>query len=477
MKITGREKEIKELNSLYNSNKAELVAIYGRRRVGKTFLVNTLFADKFAFVHTGISPDDLEKSNKTKLDSQLEAFYGSLLSQGMDIRKKPSSWIEAFSLLIQFLEAKRSNERKVVFIDEFPWLDTTRSNFIGAFSWFWNQWGSKQNNLMFIICGSATSWIMNNLINAHGGLYNRLTYSIRLSPFTLKESYEYLENNSNKTTQYKVAMLDMVLGGIPYYLNYYKDNLSLDENIDNFFFKEDAKLALEFDNLFSSTFDNDKLAKKMVIALAKRAKGYTRKELLEMLAQSDSDAIGNCLKALKYSDFIVEYVPFLEKKNSKYYKVIDPFCLFYLKFVQNQKSLNKDLFYDFNNSAWMGHSFENLCLYHFAKIKNALGIRGINTLQFSWYKDGDEINKRAQIDLLIERKDNVISLCEMKFYNKEVKVDKQHHLNLMNKIEQLKSSISKKYSIMCVLITTFGLEKSDYFDDYASTITLEDLFS
>lgn len=393
----------------------------------------------------------------------------------MKKEKKPTSWIEAFSLLISFLEKKRNGQRQVVFIDELSWLDTARSNFIGAFSWFWNQWGSKQNDLLLIVCGSATSWIMNQLINAHGGLYNRLTYSIRLTPFSLKETQEYLLSNNIKTTPYKIALIDMVLGGIPYYLGYYKDNLSLEENIDNFFFKEDAKLELEFDNLFSSTFDNDKLAKKLITTLAKRGKGYTRKELIDNLKISDGDNIGSCLKALQHSDFILEYVPFLEKKTAKYYKVIDQFCLFYLKFVQNQKSLNKNLFYDANSTSWIGHSFENLCLYHFDNIKNALGIRGVDAMQFSWCVEGSEDKKGAQIDLIIERKDNIISLCEMKFYNKEYKVNKEAHLNLINKIELLKASVAKKYAIIPTLITTFGLDKSEYFDDYNSVITLDDL--
>ena len=266
----------------------------------------------------------------------------------------------------------------------------------------------------------------------------------------------------------------MILGGIPYYLSYYKDNKTINENIDMLFFNADAKLALEFDNLFSSTFDNDKLAKKIIIALAKQGKGYTRKELLKSLNMSDGDVVGKTLKALIYSDFIIEYVPYLKSKKNKHYKVIDPFCLFYLKFVMNQKSLNDNLFSDLDNSLWVGRSFENLCLYHFANIKQALGIKGVKTLQFSWCVDDDD--KGSQIDLIIERKDNIVSLCEMKFYNKEFKVDKEYHFNLMNKIEKLNSVISKKYTVMPVLITTFGLEKTLYYDEFASVITLEDLF-
>ena len=475
MNIIGREKEVKELNKLFNSNKPEFVAIYGRRRVGKTFLVSTLFLDKIVFSHIGISPDNFDSEDR-KLRNQLDAFYGSLLSQGMKSKSKPQTWIEAFTLLIEFLECKKNGQRQVIFIDELPWLDTTRSNFVPAFSWFWNQYCSKQNNLMLVVCGSANSWIMDNLINAHGGLYNRLTYSINLSPFSLKETMDYLHDNNMPVNKYKTTLISMVLGGVPYYLSYYDDKMTLEENIDNLFFKKDAKLLLEFDNLFSSTFDKDKLAKKIVVALSKKAKGYTKKELLEILKLSDGDAICKTLKALINSDFIIEYVPYMESKRYKYYKVIDPFCLFYLKFVYSKTSLDKSLFSDYNNKSWTGVAFENICYYHLDNIKNAIGIKAINTMQFSWYIEGEDNKKSAQIDLLIERKDNIISLCEMKFYNKEFVVDKEYHFSIMNKVEQLQKFNKHKFDIVPTLITTFGLEKNSYFDDFGVVITLDDLF-
>ncbi len=280
MKIIGRKKEIEELMRLYKSGKPELVAVYGRRRVGKTFLINTLFADKITFSHTGVSPDDLAKSGEKKMKLQLSAFYGSLLSQGMRPSKKPGSWIEAFTLLIEFLESKKNGQRQVVFIDELPWIDTIRSDFISSFGWFWNQWACKQNDLMLIVCGSANSWINGHLINAHGGLYNRLTYTLRLTSFSLKESLDYLANKNTKTSKYKVAIINMVLGGIPYYLEYYQENLSIEENIDNFFFKDNAKLRSEFNNLFSSTFADDKLTKKNSYCLSRTQQRIYEKRIV-----------------------------------------------------------------------------------------------------------------------------------------------------------------------------------------------------
>ncbi len=475
MEIIGREKEIKELKRLFASDKPELVAVYGRRRVGKTYLINNLFADEMIFTHIGSAPDDLQNDERGKMRAQLESFYGSLLSQGLKKGKKPRSWIEAFTLLISLLESKRDGNRHVVFIDELPWLDTPRSSFLSSFSWFWNQWGSKQKDLMFIVCGSAISWINNHLINAHGGLYDRLTYSIRLSPFSLKESAQFLRSLGINTSNYKIAMLNMVLGGIPYYLSYYDDHMSLEENIDNLFFKKDAKMANEFDNLLSSSFENEKLTKKFILTLAKKREGYTRKELLKELNIADGAIVGDTLKALKHSDFIIEYVPYKESKNKKRYKVIDPFCLFYLKYVYEQTSLDHDFFSDSNKNNWVGVSFENLCFSHLDEIKRALGIRGINTMRFSWFMKEKEENG-AQIDLLIERKDNIISLCEMKFLSAEFKVDKEYHLNLMNKIDVLRKRVEKEYRIVPTLITTYGLADSPYKDDFSSVITIDELF-
>ena len=210
--------------------------------------------------------------------------------------------------------------------------------------------------------------------------------------------------------------------------------------------------------------------------LSKRTKGYTRKELLESLKLSDGDRIGKTLKALINSDFIIEYVPYMESKKYKYYKVIDPFCLFYLKFVYNKKSLDNSLFSDNSNRSWCGVAFENLCYFHLDNIKDTIGIKAINTMQFSWCIEGDDTKKGAQIDLLIERKDNVISLCEMKFYNKEFKVDKDYHFNIVNKVERLEEFNKHKFDIVPTLITTFGIEKNAYFDDFKVVITLDDLF-
>ena len=265
--IIGRTTEIAELNALYQSTQAQLVAIYGRRRVGKTFLVDQVFKGKITFRHAGLSPIDLG-SNKNAVKKQLKHFYNSLLLCGVKKSKCPSDWLEAFFMLEKYLESIDNGSKQLIFLDELPWMDTPRSGFLSAFEAFWNTWACHRDNIMVIVCGSANSWILDNLINNHGGLYNRTTYEIKLSPFTLKETEEYLIAKGIQFSRYDIAQVNMILGGIPYYLGYLNKDLSLAQNIDLLFFHPQAKLRDEYERLFSSIFSNADEIKKLVKFLA-----------------------------------------------------------------------------------------------------------------------------------------------------------------------------------------------------------------
>lgn len=478
MSLIGREKEKKEFLDLMNSDKSELVAVYGRRRVGKTYLINELFLNNMAFKHTGLSPEETKLSNYSRLETQLKAFHSSLLLAGEINKNQPKDWNEAFLRLIKLLESKNQNGRLIVFLDEFPWMDTPKSGFVAAFSWFWNNWACTRNNLMVIVCGSSSSWIINNLINAHGGLYNRLTYSIRLSPLSLHECREFFLAKGINLPLYTIASIYMVFGGIPYYLNYYDPSLSLNENIDKLFVAKDAKLSLEYNNLFEASFTDKKTSKDIVNFLAKRTGGYTRKELLEGLGISDGLYITKALSSLENSDFILKYIPYKGNGKEKCYKVIDPFCLFYLKHISNKQSLSNNIFNENVINSWVGPAFENLCYNHLDVIKKRLGISQVQTMQFSWLMPKEDNKHGSQIDLVIERKDKIINLCEMKFYQNEYEMNTEAHINLMNKIDRLIATSNKKTNhIVPVLITTFGLKKTEYWSDYKSVITLEDLFN
>ena len=353
MTIIGREKEIEEFRHLYDSGKAEFVAIYGRRRVGKTFLVD----------ETLLSPVEKE-SKKNSLKEQLKHFYYSLQAYGLKKKKCPASWMEAFFMLSQLLESKDDGKtRQVVFLDELPWMDTPRSGFITAFEGFWNTWACHRDNLMLVVCGSANSWMLDNLVNNHGGLYGRTTYEIKLSPFNLHECEEYFKQNGFKISRYDIVQSYMVFGGIPFYLGYMDKNLSLAQNIDNIFFKRGARLASEYDRLFSSVFANPDEIKRIVIVLG-------------------------------------------ESKRNTHFRLVDPFCLFFLRFVGGKNEIDEN-FWRYNVTSpsvnsWRGFAFEGVCFRHIPQIKQALGISGVVTSQSSWSLKGDDNIDGTQIDMLID---------------------------------------------------------------------------
>ena len=478
--IIGREKEIRELHDLYNSGNAEFVAIYGRRRVGKTFLVDEALKGKITFRHAGLSPVD-EQNRKNNLKAQLTHFFFSLQMQGMKGGKCPSSWMEAFYMLEQLLEKKsKDNKRQVVFIDELPWLDTPRSGFMTAFEGFWNTWGCHRDNLMLVVCGSASSWMLDNLINNHGGLYGRTTYEIKLHPFTLTECEEYFRGKGIRLSRYDIVQSYMIVGGIPYYLGYMKKGLSLAQNIDQLFFADGAKLHDEYDRLFASVFSNPEQMKRIVQLLAGRRLGFTRKDILSKTGLDDCGSSTRMLKALEMSDFIRPYVPFGKSLREVYYKLIDPFCLFYLKFVHTRKEMDPEFWMHNVTSAsinsWRGFAFEEICFNHVDKIKKALNILGVSSRQSGWAVIGDDDTEGGQIDLLIERKDNVVNMCEMKFYSELITISKAYHAKLVHRQNLLMKNLSRKTVVLPVLVTTEGLAYNEYSGIFQNVVIIDDLF-
>lgn len=474
--MIGRKKEVEELNRLYNSNKAELVAIYGRRRIGKTYLVDETFKGRITFRHAGLSPVDENK--KGMLKAQLEHFYYSLMLQGMKKSKKPGSWLEAFYMLEKYLEEIDDGSRQVIFLDELPWLDTPRSGFMTAFEGFWNSWGCHRDNLLVIVCGSANSWILDKLINNHGGLYNRVTYEIKLAPFTLRECELFYESKNVKLSRYDIVQSYMILGGVPYYLNYFQSGESLAQNIDRILFSRQGKLRDEYHRLFASVFTNPELMKKIVSQLYLRNAGYTRSEIAEQIGMQDGGTLSQSLNALIASDFVVKYVPF-GKGKKEHYKLVDPFCMFYLHFIDNRKQVDEN-FWQQNVSSqqvvsWRGYSYENVCFNHIPQIKKALGISGVITTHSAWSKRNDDA-EGTQIDLLITRNDNVINMCEMKYYSDNFSVGKDYYRVLLHRQEILTKEISPKFSIHNTLITTFGLTYNEYSGIFSNVITMDDLF-
>lgn len=475
--MIGRQREVKELNRLYERNRAELVAIYGRRRVGKTYLVDETFAGRITFRHAGLSPSD--RKSRGLLQTQLDHFYNSLELHGMERCEKPKNWLDAFLMLEKFLQQKDDGSRQVVFLDELPWLDTPKSGFIQAFEGFWNTWGCHRKNLMVIVCGSANSWILDRLVNDHGGLYNRVTFEIKLAPFTLSECEDFYKSQDVRLSRYDIVQSYMIFGGIPYYMGYVDGERSLAQNIDAVFFTRNARLRNEFDRLFDSVFSSPEAVKAIVRTLYTRNAGFTRKELTEKLGIRDGGRLSRHLNALLASDFIIKYVPFGFGKREEHYKLTDPFCLFYLHFVKENRDTNES-FWQQNVtsqqlSTWRGYAFENVCFTHLSQIKHALGISGVISSASAWAKRGDA-EPGAQIDMVIVRNDNVVNMCEMKYYSGDFTVDRAYYSLLLRRQELLAGQVSAKTAVRSTLITTFGLVRNEYSGVFTNVVTIDDLF-
>lgn len=475
MNIIGRKEEIKELERLYTTSSSEFVAVYGRRRVGKTFLIKEVFKDRMTFWHTGLSPYDRDK--KYLLRDQLQTFYYSLQDYGLQGETCPKSWLEAFRLLEKLLAQKDDGSRQLVFIDELPWMDTARSRFIPALEHFWNGWATRHDNIMLIVCGSATAWMEDNLINTKGGLYNRLNHEIKLSPFTLSECEDYFKSKEMMMSRYDVAQTYMVLGGIPHYLSLYEKGLSTPQNIDLLLFGKNAKLKNEFDRLFGSLFKNSEDYVKVVRLLAQRRGGYTRKEILKATGIKDGGGASDILKGLVASDFITAYTPFGEGKIERY-KLTDPFCLFYLSFIDGHKSIDPQFWQNNNLSprlnTWRGYAFEELCFAHISQIKIKLGIAGVSSSESSWIVENND--HKQQIDMLIDRSDNVVNLCEIKFYASTFTIDKQYDALLRDRVQTLIEHIPRKKTVHLTILSSYGLKQNEYSGQVQSVVTLDDLF-
>ena len=480
--IIGRKEEIQQLRHRYESDKAEFIAIYGRRRVGKTFLVKEVFKNQFAFMHTGLAPMVEDKRTKklrrVSMADQLENFHYSLIRYGLENEPCPKSWMEAFFLLEKLLRRKNNGRRQVVFIDEMPWMDTPRAKFLTAVEAFWNGWGSGQDNLMFIVCGSATSWILDKLINAKRGMFHRVTNPIHLHPFTLNECKQFYDAHKIRLSQYDITESYMVFGGIPYYMDFFLPGNSVAQNIDQLLFCKDAKLKDEFGLLFSSVFTNAEDMMKIIRALGRRHCGFTRDEISQMTGIATGGTLSDLLRALVESDFICKYVPFGTSGNVDFYKLTDNFCWFWLHFMEGKKKYSEN-FWQTNTAkpelnTWRGLAFEEVCFNHIPQIKRALGIAAVQSHESSYVIHGNNQQDGMQIDLLIDRDDRVMNVCEMKFLKSEFVVTSAYYDTIQSRIEKLAEQTSS--TIHSTLVTNRGLSYNEYSSVFQSVITLDDLF-
>jgi len=469
--LIGRVKETEELVRLEKSDRSEFVAIYGRRRVGKTFLIDKTFEGRLAFEMSGI----IEGS---KAD-QLQAFSDALNAAGALTEEGIKDWHGAFLCLQNYLEHLDVKGKKIVFIDELPCLDTPRSGLVKTLEHFWNSWASKRDDIMLIVCGSATSWMVRNIIDNHGGLHNRITKEIHLRQFSLKETEEYLQAKGCRWNRLMITQLYMVLGGIPYYLSLIDEKKSMSENIDRLFFSQDGELKQEYRRLYKSLFNSPERYIDMVELLAANKQGMTRAEIGKVLKMTSNGHLSNMLEDLEYCDFIRSFRT-RDKKirtNMLLYQLTDFFTIFHYTFCRakttDQHFWSNTIETSTQNS-WYGLAFERVCFAHIPQIINALGVNRIHTEYYSWRSR--ESVKPAQIDLIIERADQLVNVCEIKFSKSEYKITQEEEIKIANRINDFKDETQIRHGIVPTLITTYGLRGNTHSSVVAETVVMNQLF-
>lgn len=473
--LIGRKEQLRQFDRIMTSKESEFVTVYGRRRIGKTFLVNSYFDNKFAFKVTGLA-------KKAKRD-QLANFFESLKRYGETVHsRKPRTWAEAFERLRSLLELSKTknSSKRVVFIDELPWMDSRGSNLITALEHFWNDWACVERDVVLIVCGSATSWLTTKILKNKGGLHNRVTEKVYLHPFTLSECKEYITSNGLLMDDKSIAECYMIMGGVPYYLKQLKKGRSLAQNIDEMFFMKKGSLDGEFDALYASLFEQSDKYINVIKALSSKNKGLTRQEILDATGIDAGGHFSTILKNLVDCDFVRCYKGYNKKTKSSLYQLIDSFSLFYFKFIHKYGTFDKP-FWQYQigtrtHDTWAGLAFEQLCLNHYKSIEKKLGISGIITNVFSWISSG-KADECAQIDLVIKRSDRVINICEMKYYDGEYVMDKKDKIDFERRVRIFKAENKIKVPVHPVLVTTYGLKSNVYSGIFQNTITLEDLFS
>ena len=472
--MIGRTKEIGLVSKYMKSGKAEFVALYGRRRVGKTFLVTSCFKNKFDFDVTGIIGGRKEE--------ELEAFYVALKRYGYQ-GKKPKKWMEVFEALRTLLEAKmkqRKGKRCVVFFDELPCFDTPKSGFVHALDYFWNSWASRQSSFFLVVCGSATSWIVRNIIDNHGGLHGRITHELHLRPFSLKETELFLKKQKSKWKRISVLQAYMILGGIPYYLSMLDVSQSLTENIDRLFFSEDAELRKEYARLYESLFVHSERYMDVIKVLSNSKKGLTRKEIAEKLSIANNGHLSNLLEDLINCDFIRRYdvAGVRVKSNGSIYQLMDFFSFFYLDFVEGRRRKDPHYWSKILNTpaqnTWYGLAYERVCLSHISQILRVLHLDSVLTECYSWRSKNSEDG--AQIDIIIDRADDMINICEVKYSREKYSLTKSEYAKMLNRVETFSLETNTRKGVHVALITTFGIVENKYSDIAQNVVNLNDMF-
>jgi len=470
--IFGRQRELRILDEAWESDSSEFIAIYGRKRVGKTFLVKEYFDNTFAFYCEGII-------NEKKRSAQLKNFNAEIKNFGRHDLPEAKDWMDAFDNLKELLETSACNGKKVIFIDEIHSMATKNSGFLSALGHFWNRWASSRSDVLLIICGSATSWIVENILGNRGGLHNRVTKQFQMEPFRLDECEAFLISIGMSFSRYQIVQVYMILGGIPFYLKLLRPELSFQQNIDAIYFAPDAPLRNEYRFLFHSLYDQPERYLNVIEALAEKGIGLTFSEIAAKSSLGANGHLTKILSDLTECGFVRVYLGFGKTEKASLYQLIDPFVLFHLRFNNVSRRYVSDFWSHYSStpahSAWAGIAFEKACLLHIPQIKAALGISGVLTEAYSWRSRGEDAG--TQIDLVLSRADNIIHLFEIKFYASPFTIDKEYSLKLKDKHALFAQETKTKKAAHITLLTTYGLTRNAYSGEILFQLTLDDLFT
>jgi len=470
--IIGRKKELQKLELILQSKKSEFLAVYGRRRVGKTFLIREFFSYHFDFQISGLA--------NANTAQQLFNFDSSLRKQSNLVYEEGSpNWLVAFQRLEEHLENLPGTGKKVVFIDELPWFDTQTSDFLMGLEHFWNSWATNRKDVLLIVCGSAASWMINDLINNRGGLHNRVTQKMKIEPFNLQETEEMLLSKNCALDRYQIVQLYMAMGGIPYYIDAVQPHLSATQNIQELFFDSAGLLKNEFFNLYRSLFRKYEIYEKVVAALSTKNEGMQRSDIIKTAGLSSGGTLTKVLADLEESGFICSYPSFDNKKKHTIFRLSDYYTAFYFRFVADGKYKGENAWVNLIDNpahrSWQGLAFEQVCIDHVRQIKKTLGISGVQSSDTAW-RGGSE-GRLAQVDLLIDRRDHVINLCECKFSLDVFTINKSYSEKLRSKVATFKAASQTKKSVFLTMITTYGVEKNQYANALVQNeVTMDDLF-
>lgn len=459
MKLIGRKKECDQLEELLRVNRPQFIAVYGRRRVGKTYLIKRFFKESFSFYVTGVK-------NMTARE-RLSAF-GRALAEAGHVSKNvtPTNWPEAFASLKELLQSdsvyrEPSSGKRIVFIDELPWIAGKRGAFLKALDEFWNKWGESQEDLILIVCGSATSWIIKNIIEDSGGFHDRVTKRMRILPFKIDECKELLVENGVRFSDRELIESYMVFGGIPYYLNLLSPSLSLSQNIQRLCFDESGELRHEHVELLSSLFANPGIHSTILRTLFGHRDGMTRADLARTKGIVDGEPLTTALSELEQCGFIRAFPDFKKERTGMLFQLIDPFILFSYTYLDTRKLSEWMTFVGTPSYySWTGHAFEAVCLNHIKEIKKALGIEGVSTNEFSFRNANG--GKPFQIDLLIDRRDDVVNLCEMKYSSGEYEMDGKEEMAIATRLERFRLLTGTKKAVRVTLVTPYGLARNKH---------------